>query len=148
VNTTDDGGEGVSEMTAELVEIDEDCGTAIVLEIAGGLFTADDAGKNDCAGCAGTGGGSEGATVPLSTGEGGSPASSSDSESSPSNATPTVEGLLPGESGDSGPSASSPPGISGAMLAAASCRRMRLGKTITGDGRRRWYRAILTLRIK
>lgn len=75
------------------------------------------------------------ATVaPLSTCNGAS-ASSSDSESSLSDISPTVEGLLNGESGLSGPSSTSAP-AAGIVLATGSTWRMRFGKTLTGDGRR------------
>ena len=58
------------------------------------------------------------AVAPLSTGDGGS-ASSSDSESSLSDMSPTVDGLLNGESGLSGPSSTSPP-AAGIVLATGS----------------------------
>lgn len=75
------------------------------------------------------------AVAPLCTGEGGS-SSSSDSESSLSDMSPpTVDGLLNGESGLSGPSSSSP-AATGIVLAIGSSRRTRLGKILTGDGRR------------
>lgn len=86
--------------------------------------------------------------APLSAGEGGS-CSSSESESESDDSLPE----LSGESGLSGPSASSsaPSGFSGsgpsvaagtgALLATATCRRTR-GTIFTGDGRRSWYRAI------
>ena len=58
------------------------------------------------------------AVAPLSTGDGGS-ASSSDSESSLSDMSPTVDGLLNGESGLSGPSSSSA-SAAGIVLATGS----------------------------
>jgi hypothetical protein len=73
------------------------------------------------------------AVAPAPTGDGGS-ISSSDSESSPSDMSPTVDGLLNGESGLSGPSPSAP--ATGIVLATGSTWRMRFGKTLTGDGRR------------
>lgn len=83
----------------------------------------------------GAGGSPCGGALGSCVGEGGS-ASSSDSESSPSDRAPTVEGLLNGESGLSGPSSSSSASGAGAALAAGSCRLAYLGKTLTGDGRR------------
>lgn len=58
------------------------------------------------------------AVAPLSTGDGGS-ASSSDSESSLSDMSPTIDGLLNGESGLSGPSSSSA-SAAGIVLATGS----------------------------
>jgi hypothetical protein len=78
--------------------------------------------------------------APFSTGDGGS-SSSSDSESSLSDCSPTVDGLLASESGLSGPSCSpypsfSSPSETGIALATASPRRTRFEMTFTGDGLR------------
>jgi hypothetical protein len=69
--------------------------------------------------------------------------SSSESESSLSESSPAIDGLLSGESGLSGPSSSSsssfgaPDAVgTNILLVAEACRRTRLGKTVTGDGRR------------
>ena len=77
--------------------------------------------------------GADVAGAPLCTDERGS-SSSSDSESSPSDVPPTVDGLLNGESGLSGPSSSA--SATGIVLATESWRRTRVGKTLTGDGLR------------
>jgi hypothetical protein len=129
-----------------LPEIGEACRPPGALEIAPGRVTPDAAGRELDAGFSEAGVCDIGASVLLSAGEGGSFSSSeSESESSLSEAAPTVEGLLEGESGLSGPSSSSfsssASGCSDAFgaaiaLVAGSCRRTRLGITFTGDGRR------------
>jgi hypothetical protein len=73
------------------------------------------------------------ADVLLSFGDGGS--SSSESELSAGDGAPVVDGLLPGESGLSGPS-SALPGPSAPRP--ASCRFVRIVRTGIGEGRRRW----------
>lgn len=67
----------------------------------------------------------------LSFGDGGS--SSSESELSPVEGTPVVDGLLPGESGLSGPSSSLPGPIAPRP---ASCRLAGVARTCMGVGRR------------
>jgi hypothetical protein len=127
-----------------LAGLDEAGMLTAALEIAIGMLAADEGGMDgsigwpDIAACEAGGG------APLSTGDGGS--SSSESESSLSEPAPTVEGLLSGESGLSGPSSSSSSsgsstsGISdaaaaGALLAVVACLRTRRGTILTGVGR-------------
>jgi hypothetical protein len=130
-DTTADAADA-AEVSFELPGIDETCRVVDALSVALGRLVADEAGRDigmdppDADACDAAG------RVLFPAGEGGS--SSSESESSLSEDAPTVDGLLEGESGLSGPSSSS----SGAatVLVVGFCRRTRLGKTVTGDGRR------------
>jgi hypothetical protein len=129
---------------AEVVELLPRLGTGALDEAAGRLVGS--------AGCV-----EEGAdTEPLAAGEGrafsssffsSSSSSSEESESSLDEPAPAVEGLLSGESGLSGPSSSSssssPAGgiaepVGAEVVVLVACRRTRLGKIWTGDGRRSW----------